>query len=42
VLFTEFRFLPFFALAFAVTWSLRSNTARKAWLLLCSYAFYAG
>jgi len=42
MIFTELRFLLFFAVAFAVTWSLRGNTTRKAWLLACSYAFYAG
>ncbi len=40
MLFTEFRFVVFFVVAFAVTWSLRGNTARKAWLTLCSYVFY--
>ena len=42
MLFTELRFLPFFLLAFLVHWSLRGDRARKVWLLLCSYAFYAG
>ena len=42
MLFTELRFLPFLLLTFAVHWSLRSNRARKIWLLICSYAFYAG
>jgi len=41
MIFTEFRFIAFFLLAWAVTWSLRANTARKTWLLACSYAFYA-
>jgi alginate O-acetyltransferase complex protein AlgI len=41
MLFTEPRFLAFFVVAFAVAWALRRDTARKAWLLLCSYAFYA-
>ncbi|MBL7009433.1 MAG: MBOAT family protein [Planctomycetes bacterium] len=41
MLFTEFRFLPFFLLVFGLHWSLRRDRARKAWLLLASYAFYA-
>ena len=41
MLFTELRFLPFFLVAFAVHWLLRSAAWRKAWLLVCSYAFYA-
>ena len=41
MLFTEFRFLIFFAIVFAVYWTVRPNSARKAWLLACSYAFYA-
>jgi len=41
MIFTEFRFLAFFALVFSVHWMLRRPTARKAWLLLSSYAFYA-
>ncbi|MEM6672618.1 MAG: MBOAT family O-acyltransferase [Planctomycetota bacterium] len=40
MLFVEFRFVAFFALVLAVAWSLRSNGARKAWLLVVSYAFY--
>src|ERR1700758_3569169 len=39
--FVEFRFLWFFLLVFVVYWTLRSNATRKAWLLLCSYVFYA-
>src|SRR5215471_17918304 len=39
--FVEFRFLWFFLLVFIVYWTMRTNTARKVWLLLCSYAFYA-
>ncbi|HSS17945.1 MAG TPA: MBOAT family O-acyltransferase, partial [Candidatus Dormibacteraeota bacterium] len=39
--FVEFRFLWFFLLVFIVYWAMRNNTARKVWLLLCSYAFYA-
>ena len=41
MLFVEARFIFFFAFVFAVAWLLRSNTARKAFLLLCSYFFYA-
>jgi alginate O-acetyltransferase complex protein AlgI len=41
MLFVEFRFFIFFALVFSVTWLLRSNTARKVWLLACSHFFYA-
>ncbi len=41
MLFVAPRFFFFFAFVFAVAWSLRSNTARKAFLLLCSYVFYA-
>ncbi len=41
ILFVEFRFLWIFALIFCVNWLLRSNTARKVWLLVCSHAFYA-
>jgi len=40
VIFSELRFFAFFALAFGVHWALRSNAARKRWLLLCSYCFY--
>ena len=41
MLFVEFRFLIFFAVVFAVHWALRSNTARKWWLLVASHVFYA-
>ncbi len=41
MLFTEFRFLIFFAVAFAVHWLLKSKELRKLWLLICSYGFYA-
>jgi len=40
VIFTEPRFLVFFLVAFAVHWALRSNGARKLWLMLLSLAFY--
>src|SRR5438094_9495146 len=39
--FVEFRFLWFFLAVFIVYWTMRNNTARKVWLLLCSYFFYA-
>jgi len=39
--FVEFRFLWFFLFLFIVYWTIRDNTARKVWLLLCSYVFYA-
>jgi alginate O-acetyltransferase complex protein AlgI len=41
MLFVEFRFFVFFAIVFAVHWTLRSNAARKWWLFLCSHTFYA-
>jgi alginate O-acetyltransferase complex protein AlgI len=41
MLFIEFRFFLFFAIVFCVYWSLRNNTARKAWILICSHLFYA-
>jgi len=41
MIFTEFRFLFFFLLVFAIRWMLRDLTAQKVWLLLCSYVFYA-
>ena len=40
MIFTEFRFLFFFAVVFCVHWALRNLTARKVWLLLASYTFY--
>ena len=40
ILFVELRFLWIFALIFAVHWALRSNTARKVWLLVSSHVFY--
>jgi len=40
--FVEFRFIWFFLIVFAVYWAMPDNTARKIWLLICSYAFYAG
>ncbi len=41
MLFVEFRFLVFFLIVFSVHWPLRTNTARKWWLLLASHFFYA-
>jgi len=41
VLFVELRFFVFFAIVFAVHWSLRTRRSRKAFLLLASYVFYA-
>jgi len=41
VIFTEFRFFPFFLAAFLVHWTLRKDPHRKLWLLACSYLFYA-
>jgi len=41
MLFTELRFIAFFALVFCVHWAVRSHRFRKSWLLLASYAFYA-
>ncbi|HKJ25902.1 MAG TPA: MBOAT family protein, partial [Myxococcota bacterium] len=40
MLFSEFLFLPFFTVVFAVHWLLRGNVARKRWLLVASYVFY--
>src|SRR5438105_13112468 len=39
--FFEVRFLWFFLAVFIVYWTMRNNAARKVWLLLCSYCFYA-
>jgi alginate O-acetyltransferase complex protein AlgI len=41
MLFVEFRFFIFYAVVFCTAWALRSNTARKVWLLACSHFFYA-
>jgi len=41
MLFVEFRFFEFFLVVFCIYWALRGNTARKAWLLITSYFFYA-
>jgi alginate O-acetyltransferase complex protein AlgI len=42
MLFTDLKFFGFFAVVFAVYWSLTSNTWRKCWLLAASIVFYAG
>jgi hypothetical protein len=39
MLFTEFRFLPFFLVAWSVYWLLPGNRPRKLWTLACSYFF---
>ncbi len=41
MLFVEFRFFVFFLFVLGVHWTLHSNTARKVFLLICSYFFYA-
>ena len=41
MLFTEARFVVFFAAVMAIHWSLRSNQLRKWFLLGASYVFYA-
>jgi alginate O-acetyltransferase complex protein AlgI len=41
MLFVEFRFFVFFLIVFGVYWSLRGNSVRKWWLLLCNHIFYA-
>lgn len=41
MIFTEFRFLVFFAIVLGVHWALPRNRPRKVWLLLASYTFYA-
>jgi alginate O-acetyltransferase complex protein AlgI len=41
MLFIEIRFFVFFLIVLGVHWALRGNTARKAWLLVCSHFFYA-
>ena len=41
MIFTESRFLVFFLVAFTVYWALRTNRARKLWLLAASCVFYA-
>jgi alginate O-acetyltransferase complex protein AlgI len=41
MIFTDWKFFVFFAIAFAVYWSIDSNALRKIWLLACSIVFYA-
>jgi alginate O-acetyltransferase complex protein AlgI len=41
MIFSELRFFLFFALVFAVYWALRTNRARKVWLIAVSLFFYA-
>jgi len=41
LIFTEFKFLFFYILVFALYWSLKTNKTRKIWLLFVSYFFYA-
>ncbi len=41
MIFSEARFIVFFAVVFGLHWALRSQRARKTWLLVASYAFYA-
>lgn len=40
MLFVELRFFIFFAIVLATYWSLRSNGARKWFILFASYYFY--
>ena len=41
MIFTEFRFIIFFMIVFAVHWLLIGTRSRKLWLLSCSYFIYA-
>ncbi|MDG2149544.1 MAG: MBOAT family O-acyltransferase [Planctomycetota bacterium] len=41
MIFSEFRFVAFFLAVFCVHWALKTNRARKLWLLFSSYVFYA-
>ncbi|MEZ5100708.1 MAG: MBOAT family O-acyltransferase [Thermoleophilia bacterium] len=41
MLFVELRFVLFFLVVLGVYWALRWATARKVWLLIASYGFYA-
>jgi alginate O-acetyltransferase complex protein AlgI len=40
MIFTEWRFFPFFVLVFLVHWALPRERWRRVWLLVASYAFY--
>ena len=42
MLFNEARFFVFFLIVLSVYWAVGSNRLRKLWLLVTSYAFYAG
>lgn len=41
MIFTEFKFLVFFAVVFVINWLLPKYSLRKLFLLICSYFFYA-
>jgi alginate O-acetyltransferase complex protein AlgI len=41
MIFTDWKFFVFFAVAFVVYWALRGNLLQKLWLLACSIVFYA-
>jgi alginate O-acetyltransferase complex protein AlgI len=41
MIFTDWTFFVFFAIAFVVYWAVRSNLLQKLWLLACSAVFYA-
>ena len=41
MIFTDWKFFVFFAIAFTVYWSIKPNLPRKLWLLACSVFFYA-
>jgi alginate O-acetyltransferase complex protein AlgI len=41
MIFTDWKFFVFFAVAFSIYWAVLGNTARKSWLLACSVFFYA-
>jgi alginate O-acetyltransferase complex protein AlgI len=41
MIFTDWKFFVFFAVAFTVYWSIKPNLPRKLWLLACSVFFYA-
>ncbi|MBV8191823.1 MAG: MBOAT family protein [Alphaproteobacteria bacterium] len=40
MIFTDWKFFVFFAVAFVVYWNIKSNARRKVWLLACSVFFY--
>ena len=41
MIFTDWIFFVFFAVAFSVYWVIPYNRTRKLWLLACSAVFYA-